>query len=292
MQDAIETLRLKIKSALNGIQYSTGTATSRGEHFKSKARVFLHEACKRHLPRTARTYEYTTVSLLSLGISGLGFSAFQKSFEGKLIEETEEILLFKIGRQAFGVAEKAAFKDLSVFEGKDGKKFLIEPYVAKFMDGHPVSKPRENADGSLRITLGGKPTLDLGVPFESIKSTYIKEMVEQINNLVMPDCVRTIAVALIDAGLQQGGIEIVDVEDESAAEMRPGLTFALRDMKVGLSYDLSMDTYMLYKDGELILDSHDNFTFADIGTALEILIDDQDWMYARVTEVKALKKAA
>lgn len=280
-----------ITSALTGELYSKSSASHRTSIFQNNAKSWLEGVVTKHLPRTARTYKFRTLAFMGLQKSIFGFYSYCPGFEGKLIEVNGDMLLFKTGRE-FIVVERQLIKDASNMDGKIGRKFKVEPYVSKYIDGHPSNEPRKTGEGSSIFTIGGSPKVTMGSVELKIESSYIKELLSQLNDLVMPDCMRTLSEALIDAGLTEDGIEIHDVSDEMCGESEPGVTLTLSNMKLTIGYDVGMDTYTLYKDGELILDGSDNFTFADIGTALSILIDDKDWMYAKVNEAKKLKKVA
>ncbi|MGP1715601.1 MAG: hypothetical protein ACTS9Y_00345 [Methylophilus sp.] len=284
-----------VKGAITGQLYSFNDAKARRNVFAKKVSALAETLLHPHLSRTAKNYQFNVIAKDAVSVGTLGHISFGGSFEGKLVANSDDVLAFKLTGNKFMVAEKSVFEKPELFEGQIGKKFEVKPYSPKFIDGHPTSEARRNADGSTVYTIGGSTKINEGIEYGVIKSPYLLEMIDQINNLIMPDGMRFISCALVDAGLRKEGFTYIDVDADSAGDKKPTLTFKLENQTISLAYDFGYDTYDLLVNDELVMEGGDNFTFECLADAFNALINDDAWKYPKVTtekELKALKKAA
>ena len=288
-------LHALVSNAITGQLYNFTDAKARKEALLGKVRPLVQTLFYPHLSRNAKNFEFQVIAKDAVSVGIYGQISFGSAFEGKLVSDADGLLVFKLAGNKFMVVEKAIFKKPELFEGQVGKKFEVKPYAPKFIDGHPTDAPRVNADGSRVYTIGSPTKINEGIESGAIKSPYLMDMIDQINNMAMPDGMRYISCALVDAGLRAQGFSYLDVDVEEAGEQKPTLTFKLDNQTISLAYDFGNDTYELLVNDELVMDANDNFTFECLPDAFNALINDDSWKYPQVTtekELKALKKAA
>lgn len=288
------TLHAMVKAAIKDTIYSYSLAMDRTHVFKAKVAPKILDILKPHMNARSRNSTYRVYAKNGLSLSTFGSVSYQSAFEGKLVSEGENWYLFKITGNQFIVMEKDAITDQSIFDGGIGDKFHVQPYTAKFIDGHPVNKPRTTEDGATKITLGGKPTISAGDEITGVKSSYLRELVNYLNGFVMADGMRNITGALIDAGLRESGVSFVDVADDDISETNPSIQLKLNNMSITIGYNSGHDTFVLYKDDQLVMDEKDNFVFTCLADTIGALINDDTWQHPIITPMKPkkLKKAA
>ncbi len=250
--------------------------------------------------KNARQYTARFItSKLSEGAYGFQFDP--KPFEGTLIDIQDAFLIYKTGRADFRLVDRAILE--SSYVPAIGEKILCTPYHRRAFDGRLLGDPvvTERGQGySVTSYTIGESISKLPIDKATLQSEYLKDMIKQVEEMKMPDGIRTIAQALIDYGALEQNVTYVDPTDENIIATPPSLTFSARTEKftgaIRISYDRACDTYVvetLNSDGSTAEKVDGNLTCFCLGDAILRLLDDGLWRYAKVQVLsKAKKKAA
>lgn len=261
---------------------------------KEDAKTWLRTVAAKHLASNARKYTFAVVANEAAINSTLGLQVDIKPAEGKVVDGNHEWLLVKTARSEFMVIEKAL---LLPHEVPDiGATIRVTPYHRRRFDGSLVGAPEESVTETglrSRSFLLGDSDSRIPIDKASLKSTYLKEMIEQISKLPVGDGIRNIGNALVDAsGGNPALLGFTDSADKDAATIRPGLQFAIDTGKfkgeLWIEYDRAMDYYdlILVKSGANP-QRIENVDFMSMGKQIVNLVDDGAWRMARVEILKA-----
>lgn len=261
---------------------------------KEDAKNWLRTVAANHLASNARKYTFAVVANEAAINSTFGLQVDIKPAEGKVVDGNHEWLLVKTARSEFMVIEKAL---LLLHEVPDiGATIRVTPYHRRRFDGSLVGAPEESVTATgfrSRSFLLGDSDSRIPIDKASLKSTYLKEMIEQISRLPVGDGIRNIGNALVDAGGGSPGlVGYADPEDGDAATIRPKLTFAIntREFQGELTIELNraIDYYeiVLVQNG-IEQKRVENVDFESLGRQIVYLVDDEVWRMARVEILKA-----
>lgn len=258
------------------------------------ARDWVHSVVSRHLPATARRYSLAVYVGEKSVNATIGIRIDLHPAEGKVVELTDEWVLLKVGRAAefFVVA-----RDLVDAVPALGAVVRITPYARRGFDGRRLDAPTEQiTDSGLRLqswTLGESRSR-LPIDKESLKSQYLRDMIDQVETLDAGDGVRSMSQVLVDAGAWMHPVEFVDPHDRDIIATPPALKFRVATAKhVGgfeIRYDRAADTYNLFltgQDGGIVKEC-EGALFDDIAGIAVDWVDDGSW---RIAKVEVLKPA-
>jgi hypothetical protein len=261
---------------------------------KQQAREWAQGVARRHLPATARRYSLAIYVAEASISSTLGIRFDLQPAEGKVVELTDEWILLKCGRAAdlFVVA-----RDLVDVVPAPGDVVRITPYARRGFDGRRLDAPTETVtDSGLRMqswTLGESRSR-LPIDKESLKSMYLRDMIDQVETLDAGDGIRCMSQVLVDAGAWRHPVEFVDPDDCDIIATPPALKFrvatAKHDGGFEIRYDRAADTYGLFLTGQdgAIVKQCEGALFDDIAGIAVDWLDDGSW---RIAKVEILKPA-
>lgn len=259
---------------------------------KNEARDWLYEIVNPFLPGNARRYTFKIMTG-EIQTSSLGFQVDMAPAEGKVVAENDKWLLIKVGRIEFFVASKDLLQSIPEI----GSTVLITPYHRRRFDGKEVGAPdvTESGNGfrcqSFRL---GDDNSRIPLDKDQLQSSFLRDMVNQIEKLPVGDGVRNIGNALVDAGGANPGLSgYKDPSDHDAAVVPPSIGFNIDTQKfkgaLVVEYDRSMDYYnvLLLDNGEEVK-RVENVDFTTLGAVVIDLVDDGLW---KIATVEILKKA-
>lgn len=259
---------------------------------KEQARDWACSVARCHLPRTARRYALAIYVGEASVNSALGLQIDLHPAEGKLVELTDEWLMIKIGR---GAALFVVARDLVDVVPPLGAVVRITPYARRGFDGRRLDAPREQilGDGSrIQSYIMGESRSCLPIDKEGLRSSYLRDMIEQVEALDAGDGLRRLSQVLVDAGAYQHPVEFVDPNDEDVIATPPALKFRVATAKhdgwFEIRYQRAADTYRLLltgQDGQLVKDC-ENVLFDQLAPITLDWIDDGVWRIARVEILK------
>ncbi|HBP6528074.1 GTPase [Pseudomonas aeruginosa] len=238
-----------------------------------------------HVPRNVRTFKFNIYDGQPK-VSTWGFHIDPKPFEGKVIADTGEAIIVKIGRTEFAVLDRSLLTEVPV----EGAKVQVLPYARRRFDGLRADTPEERteyaADGTpftiQAHILGSAPAK---LPLTQPRCPELQELINQLEQLPAPDGFRHITHLLVDAGARE--FSVVDPLPDDIIKTPPAISFTVATAKfqgqVTLLYDRADDLYVieLKRDGELI-ERVDQVFFDSLGETLEQLIDDGSWRRIQV----------
>ena len=238
-----------------------------------------------HVPRNVRTFKFNIFDGQPK-VSTWGFHIDPKPFEAKVIADTGEAIVVKIGRAEFAVLDRTLLTEVPV----EGAKVQVQPYARRRFDGLRAVTPEERteyaADGTPYTVqthvLGSAPAK---LPLPQPRCPELQELINQLEQLPAPDGFRHITHLLVDAGARD--FAVVDPLPDDIIKTPPTISFTVATAKfqgqVTLLYERADDLYAieLNRDGELV-ERIDQVFFDSLGETLEQLIDDGSWRRIRV----------
>ena len=185
--------------------------------------------------------------------------------------------------------------DVQTWNTAEGAKVHVQPYARRRFDGLRADTPEvvteKTSDGTpytiTRHILGKAPAK---LPIPEPQCMELGQLIEQLEEMPVPDGFRCITHMLVDAGARD--FAWVDPKPSKIIETPPAISFTVSTTKfegqVTILYDRGGDTYVveLHRDGELI-DRHDEVYFDMLGEVLERLIDDGRWRLIGVSVIDA-----
>ncbi|HHK4245473.1 TPA: GTPase [Pseudomonas aeruginosa] len=245
-----------------------------------------------HVPRNVRTFKFNIFDGRPK-VSTWGFHIDPKPFEGKVIADTGDAIVVKIGRAEFAVLDRALLTEVPV----EGAKVQVQPYARRRFDGLRADTPEERTEYATDGTPFTMQTHILGsapakLPLPQPRCPELQELINQLEQLPAPDGFRHITHLLVDAGARE--FSVVDPLPDDIIKTPPAISFTVATAKfqgqVTLLYDRAGDLYVieLKRDGELI-ERVDQVFFDSLGETLEQLIDDGSWRCIQVQCLPAPK---
>lgn len=222
----------------------------------------------------------------------MGLQIDPSPVDGQLIATSDDWVAIKTGRCEFFVCAKELMEHVPDV----GATIRVIPYARRKFDGTRLDAPKsETYEGVTRTIVHiGARVSRLPVDKQSLKSSYLKDLIDQIEELPAPDGVRTIVQMLIDANAGSEAVLFDDPLDEDSANTPPTLTFRVSSEKVDgylrISYSRVLDLYRLdltdVAKATLLMEV-DNVDFTALGTEIAALVDDNRWRSAKVVVLKS-----
>ena len=262
---------------------------------KESGKEFIQSVIGKHLAANVRRYKYLVFNG-SAHNTELGYQADAKPFEGTVVDADETWILIKQSRADFAVAEKALLETVP----EVGTKVLLTPYARRQYDGTRIDAPKEDASGTPGIFFStiiiGESRSRIPVDVQKLRSSYLKDMIDQIYRFKCPDGVRNLSNALVDFGGQHPEFfGVIDPPDNDCLRERPAIKVAVNNQKatngcLTIEYDRVLDAYdiSLLSNGNEIRWVESVF-FDDLAVVCCDMADDGQW---KTIKVKVLKSAS
>lgn len=270
---------------------------------REQASEWLRSVVSKYTPSNARRYTQR-ICLALPQLNALGLMGDSTPAEGVLVEVSDGWALIKTGRADFMVVDQGIMESIPGV----GSKVRVTPYSRRRFDGKSMRDPfiSVDKDGNSKTCqiIGGHVLLPLDKANPDavyldhtkgdIRGEFLLDMITQVESMVTPDGMRTIAGCLVDAGCRVEGFSYCDPADDNDLTTYPFLQFAIDNTRhtgfLQIAYDVGMDTYWV----KLLNDRSEPVQVIDDVHCLELaekvygMIDDGVW---RVAKVAVLKKA-
>ncbi|MFL6600752.1 MAG: hypothetical protein ACJ8R9_05420 [Steroidobacteraceae bacterium] len=208
--------------------------------------------------------------------------------EGRILEVSDQWILMRNSEKALFVCAR----DLVQTVPTVGSTVRITPYARRGFDGKRLdgADTKTGVPGFAALSRQWRSEL----PFDpsGLRSSSLRELVEQIEYCRAPDGIRRLSQVLIDAGASSEPISVIDLSaNTERASVRPSLQFRIHTEKVDgylkiecISTTNEYRLYLLTHEGELLRTlgpvSHDRLT-----SLIVEWIDDGKWRIAKVEVV-------
>ncbi len=254
-------------------------------------RISLPRIVRPYLPRGVSKYEFRFVESIP-DYSAVGIRLDPPPFCGRVIAVTQDAIVVKTDRNRFDVIDRS----VATLVPDVGDRVEVTPYGRHHFDGSRVGSITD-ADGTQPDGLSGLSRLIIfggsitHFPVVAKRSSYLSELIRQLEHLPAPDGFRTLAHLLVDA--KATNFTVVDPEDNDAHAISPALHFSVTTEKfegdVHLIYDYQKDYYVIeLRKSSVIVDRVADICFDQIGDVLDEKIDDGRW---RLIHINVQEKA-
>jgi hypothetical protein len=271
---------------------------------KDSARDWVKSVVNKHLGSNIRQWQSTTY-VGELRHNMYGGVAYLPPLQGTVVDESEQFTLVKLSANKFCVILSALLSEPVAI----GSKIAVKFYQLRRFDGSLADGGEDpHVDGCHTFALTGAETFFpvqwedryLGInkkfkhTYREIQNPYLRDLITQMEKIPVNGGMRRIVNVLVDAGAKD--LDFVDPPEEKSAETPPAVLATVETQKftgrVEIAYDRASDTYELRLapadggDAEAMTGIH----FDELGDALQTAIDDETWMQAKVTVLKAARK--
>jgi hypothetical protein len=283
-------------------------------NLKDSARNWLRTVAPAHVGTNVRSYNFATY-VGDVGTNMLGGISYLSPQEGKVVEICDRFTLIKTSANRFcvvlnsllnqpvGVGDKirAAFYELRRFDGS----------LADGSDDGGGSVALTGAQTRFPVKWAGR-YLGIDEKFEAsyrtIQNPYLQDLITQMESMKVNDGYRRVVNVLVDANAKN--LDFVDPPEDESCAKPPAIKASVATTQfvgeVEIFYDRADDTYgiNLHPTPEdqlaapLVPGSQAerhmrhgpfsmvNIGFEELGDALQVAIDDQEWLKAKVTNLK------
>ncbi|RTB44097.1 GTPase [Pseudomonas aeruginosa] len=207
----------------------------------------------------------------------------RQSFIGRVVAQTEEIIVLQVQPADFVVLERC----LVTTTPKVEELVHVQPYVRRGFDGQRPGELSEDGRPSIverGMTVAMLSTLcnldTIKLPVSEPKGWELQWLVAVLEELPAPDGYRRIAHMLVDANASD--FQTIDPDPRDQIETSPSISFYVAtgkfSGKVTIRYELVFDAFEieLHRDDELC-QSLNAVHVSRLGEELERLIDDGSW---------------
>lgn len=232
------------------------------------------------IPSNVRRFNWRVLETVTTNQT-LGMRLMAKPAEGKVIHATDDFLILKEGRSEFAVVPTEHLTLKPPVFGLDDK-VKISPQVLRDIDGIPLDQLAANDPyrDQGNVTIIGLRQAKLDIEPES---EYLRNLIETLDNMRMPDGQRTLTSALITAGARRNNITWIETGDTHQITMR--VATGKFSGRLSIGYDLAFDLYTvtLNPDDPSLeeLQLRDVY-FDTLGELIEHHIDDGSWCALKV----------
>lgn len=287
---------------------------------KDSARNWLKTVAGKHVGKNSRRYEYTSY-LGELRHNSLGGVGYLQPIEGTVVDASDMFTLVKTSANKFCVI----LNSLLSAPVEIGAKVAVTFYNLRRFDGSLADGSEDPATGGTRtVMLTGIETkfpvnwegrylgVDEKFDYREIQNPYLRDLITQMEHIPVNGGMRRIVNVLVDAGARD--LDFVDPPEEQSADTPPAIRAVVASKKfvgvVAVFYDRASDTYGIRvtptptaelpqphepgsqadvseRAGERVIDG---VHFDELGDALQMLVDDEAWMQAKVTVVKPARR--
>ncbi len=254
---------------------------------REHAKALFRAVAGRHIPSNARRYSYLMVDSEPPVNAMMGFKADYKPVTGKVVDAIDGAIVVKTARTEFALVSH----EILPFIPDLGATVRITPYARRLFDGSRLDAPQiehETLENGLRIQTR---TIKLGddrtpLPVIAERSSYLRDLIDQIEKMKAPDGFRTVAQMLVDANAT--AFTVVDPSDnDDIIATRPEISFSVCttrfDGRVSVVYWRVPDLYHVHFAPES--GQHEevpDVDFMALGSVLRDRIDDGQWRMAKI----------
>lgn len=272
---------------------------------QDKAREWIKTVVANHLGKNIRRYHWSTY-VGELRHNTLGGVSYLQPIEGTVVDANEQFTLVKTGLSNFCIILSALLSEPVAI----GAKIAVKFYQLRRFDGSLADGSEDRSINGTRVmALTGAETIFpvkwedryLGInekfkdAYREIQNPYLRDLITQMESIPVNGGMRRVVNVLVDASAKD--LDFVDPPEEKSAETAPAIRARVETKKfvggVEVFYDRAADTYGIRltpeqpdKDGLLMTDIY----FDELGDALQLCIDDESWMEAKVTILKPARK--
>lgn len=255
----------------------------------------IHEAVKQWLqanvkcggliPKNVRSYKWRIIEQNSVSPT-LGMRIMPSSVEGKVVHINDEFTILKVERNLFaGVATQALSIKPPVLG--EGVKVKITPHLPRDIDGIALDKPslKDPEYGNENVTIIGMRQQRMDITPES---QILRNLVQTLDEMAMPDGQRTLTSALITAGARRNNLQWVEDESKSIYYLQMRLATEKFAGIFRLAYQVAEDLYAVdLKPDDAAKPglNHESLYFDELGYFIAHHIDDGQW---RINKVELL----
>ncbi len=268
------------------------------------AREWVKNVVGNHVGNNIRRYSWSTY-LGELRHNMLGAVSYLQPIEGTVVDASDQFTLVKTSANKFCVILNALLSEPVVIGSKIGVKF----YNLRRFDGSLADGGEDpSIDGCRSFMLTGSETLFpvkweeryLGInekfkdSYREIQNPYLRDLITQMEKIPVNGGMRRVVNVLVDAGAKD--LDFVDPPENKSAETPPAIRATVATQKfsgiVEIYYDRANDTYGIRLTPAQPDDPRDltDIHFDELGDALQSVVDDETWMQAKVTVLKAARK--
>lgn len=254
---------------------------------REQAKALLRAVAGRHLPSNARRYSYLMVDSEPAVNAMLGFKVDYKPIVGKVVDIIDGAVVVKTARTDFAVVSH----EILPFIPDVGASVRITPYARRMFNGSRLDTPlveEETLENGLRVQTR---TIRLGddhtpLPVRAERSSYLKDLIEQIEKMKAPDGFRTVSQMLVDANAT--AFTVVDPSDnDDIIATRPEISFSVCTSRfkgrVSVVYWRVPDLYHVHfapESGQP--EEVPDVDFMSLGSVLGERFDDGQWRIAKI----------
>lgn len=263
---------------------------------REHAKALFRAVAGRHVPSNARRYSFLIVDSEPPVSAMLGVKTDYRPIAGKVVDTIEGAVVVKTGRTDFAVVSHEILSSIP----EVGATVRITPYARRLFDGSRLDGPQvedQTLENGLRIQTR---TIRIGdnrtpLPVQAQRSTYLQDLIRQIEEMRAPDGFRTVAQMLVDA--KATAFTVVDPSDnDDIIATRPEISFSVStarfEGRVSVVYWRVPDLYHVHfapESGQP--EEVPDVDFMSLGGVLGERIDDGLWRIAKIEiESKASEK--
>lgn len=258
---------------------------------RERVRTAMREIAWKHIPSNARQWTWLGVDEQGGTNSLLGTKADYPPIEGKVVDRIDGATVVKKARTEFAVVADTIMPSIPDI----GATVRITPYARRLFDGTRLDAPKveehTRPDGTKYTTrilrIGDQRT---PLPVTAAHSSYLKDLIAQIEERRAPDGFRTVAQLLVDASARYFTVEDPD-DDADIMATKPMLSFwvdtAQFKGRVSITYWRVPDYYQIrFEPADGGLHDEQDVDFTSVGQVLHDRIDDGAWRMAAVEILK------
>lgn len=257
---------------------------------KEKAREWVRSVVGQFLPKNSVRFSIGFYNGEATHHPVFGFVVDPTPVEGRVIAINDDWTLLKIARTQFFVFANTL---LSV-PVELNQSVRITPYARRRFDGKRIDTPDDCGNGVAIVKLGGHGC-HVPVNKEALVCDFLRDMVNQVEQLPAGDGMRTLAHVLVDAGAHFADVEYIDPNYQDVIATPPTLRVRVRTLKhdgyLEIVYDRGMDYYHvnLLDLRRIQILSLKDIDFTSLAETVIDLVDDGRWRIAQVEIIDSPK---
>jgi len=191
------------------------------------------------IPVNARTFHTQKIANGLAVHPTLGMALATNPVTGHVVHVADSFSVLKTDRTSFAIVDNTILEQPLVPKCN----VTITPYVARDFDGIPLNQlslkdrkeaPNARMFGMRRPSIPVKPT-----------TAYMEILIEQLNALPMPDKMRCVSVALVDAGARKETLQLVEERSTRTYSLSMSVSTAKHQGTVCIGYDEKFDLYWI-----------------------------------------------
>ncbi|MDR5798933.1 MULTISPECIES: hypothetical protein [Caballeronia] len=259
---------------------------------KEEGKQWLRTVIAKHLPTGVSHYN-GFVYAGGLVTNAFGGECDPQPQEGKVVDESAEWLLVKVATSSMFAIGKGLLEHVP----EVGAVVRITPYARRRFDGTRLDVPAKKdaiAGTVTNVFVICEARSELPVDKGSIRCPFLRDLVEQVEERVAPDGIRTIAQVLIDAGAVNLPVGMRDPSEEDEILAPPTLQFRINNTRfkgfLNIVLDRATDSFTVQlaeHDTWSVVKEERHVYFSSLAAVIVGLVDDGKWRFAKVDVLKS-----